>query len=463
MSRINVAKRSEILTHEGGKAVPVNAEQQLRRLTLATLLWEDQFYVDGVSIADAIADAVTKVKADVVAKVAIEAREKQKLRHLPLLLVRELARRKDNPKGLVADTLASVIQRPDELAEFLAIYWKEKKEPLAAQVKKGLARAFEKFNEYSLAKYDRDSAIKLRDVLFLTHPKPTKSKEKLYKKIAERKLKTPDTWEVTLSAGEGKKTEEDKKQRWERLLKEEKLGALALIRNLRNMEEAGVKRNLIKKALENIEVARVLPFRFISAAKYAPSLEAELEQAMFKCVSQQKKLKGKTILVIDTSGSMYGGGNVSEKSDITRVDAAAALAILVREIAEEPVIYCTAGDDYSRKHDTALIPSRRGFSLSDVITKEMPNKIGGGGIFLVQCLDYIYEREKKADRIIVITDEQDCDQKLNPEKANTFGKNNYLINVASHQNGVGYRNRWQHIDGWSESVIDYIQALEDAQ
>ncbi len=66
---------------------------------------------------------------------------------------------------LVAETLARVIQRADELAEFVAIYWKDGRVPLSAQVKKGLAAAFPKFDEYALAKYDRGGPVKLRDVL----------------------------------------------------------------------------------------------------------------------------------------------------------------------------------------------------------------------------------------------------------------------------------------------------------
>ena len=77
-----------------------------------------------------------------------------KLRHAPLLLVREMARHATH-RALVAETLAAVIQRADELAEFVAIYWKDGRVPLSAQVKKGLAAAFPKFDEYALAKYDR--------------------------------------------------------------------------------------------------------------------------------------------------------------------------------------------------------------------------------------------------------------------------------------------------------------------
>jgi 60 kDa SS-A/Ro ribonucleoprotein len=145
-----------------------------------------------------------------------------KLRHAPLLLVREMARLPSH-KALVAETLERVIQRPDELAEFLAIYWKDGRQPVSAQVKKGLARAFRKFNEYALAKYDREGAVKLRDALFLSHSKPkdatvkfTKLERKsaeqydlaphetLYKRVVDRKLTTPDTWEVELSASSDK-------------------------------------------------------------------------------------------------------------------------------------------------------------------------------------------------------------------------------------------------------------------
>jgi 60 kDa SS-A/Ro ribonucleoprotein len=141
-------------THEGAPARNISAELQLRRSVLACLLWETQFYEDGIEIAGRIAELVPKVAAEKVAALAVEAREKMKLRHAPLLLVREMARHKTH-RPLVADTLGRVIQRADELAEFVAIYWKDGRIPLSGQVKKGLAAAFPKFDEYALAKYDR--------------------------------------------------------------------------------------------------------------------------------------------------------------------------------------------------------------------------------------------------------------------------------------------------------------------
>jgi 60 kDa SS-A/Ro ribonucleoprotein len=66
------------------------------------------------------------------------------------------------------------------MTELLAIYWADalgpqqqrKRQPVSAQIKKGLARALGKFDAYQLAKYDRDGAVRIRDVLFLVHAKP---------------------------------------------------------------------------------------------------------------------------------------------------------------------------------------------------------------------------------------------------------------------------------------------------
>jgi 60 kDa SS-A/Ro ribonucleoprotein len=444
MARLNLLNLAHGLrTYEGASARHISNELQLRRSVLACLLWESQFYEDGVEIAGRIAELVPKVEPERVAALAVEARDQMKLRHAPLLLVREMARHKTH-RGLVAETLERVIQRADELCEFVAIYWKDGRVPLSGQVKKGLAAAFPKFDEYQLAKYDRGGPIKLRDVLFLCHAKPRDDQQAaVWKKLIWGRLAVPNTWEVALSAT-GVGNGATKREAWTRLLAENKLGALALLRNLRNLREAGV------------DEQRVLPFRFLSAARPAPQWEPALERAMLSCVAAQPKLTGKTVLVIDVSGSMRG--LLSKQSELDRIDTAAGLAILARELCDEVVIYATAGNDHTRVHKTEQVPARNGFALADGI-RQKASELGGGGIFLVQAMDYIVGREHAADRVIVFTDEQDCDLKLNPAQANAFGKSNYLVNVASFKNGVGY-GKWTHIDGWSESVVAYIRTLE---
>lgn len=161
MARVNTARQS-VRTHEGATAKHINPYQQLRRTVMSCMLWENQFYENGVSIADRIKALVPQVDALDVAALAVEARTEMKLRHVPLLLVRELVRH-PNRKGVkVGQAIANVIQRADELTEFLAIYWMDGRVPLAKQVKVGLAMAFQKFDAYQLAKYDRGDAIRLR-------------------------------------------------------------------------------------------------------------------------------------------------------------------------------------------------------------------------------------------------------------------------------------------------------------
>lgn len=435
MAKLNTATKLEkVYTHEGAKAQRINPELQLRRSVMSCLLWENEFYEDGQSIADRIASIIPLVNPEKVSQVAIEAREKMKLRHIPLFIVREMARL-PNHKTLVEDTLARIIQRPDELAEFLAIYFRDKRQPLSAQVKRGLAGAFTKFDEYQLAKYNRDNTIKLRDVLFLCHAKPiNQTQADLWKRLINNELTTPDTWEVELSSSK------DKKASWERLLIENKLGALALLRNLRNMAELDVSENLVFNALENMKVERVLPFRFITASRYVPQWESQLEKAMLKCLTSIDKMGGKTVLLIDVSGSM--DKVLSEKSELMRIDCACGLVILAREILSDVSVFTFS-------EDIKQIPIRHGFALRDAIVNSQKHS----GTYLGEAINYINSK-MTYDRLIVITDEQAHDEIPNP-----MGKS-YVINVASNKNGVGY-GKYIHIDGWSESVLDYIKAYEN--
>jgi len=446
MARLNLLNLNSMLrTHEGAPARNISTELQLRRSVLACLLWESQFYEDGVEIAGRIAELVPKVAVEKVAALAVEARGKMKLRHVPLLLVREMARHATHRK-LVAETLAQVIQRADELAEFVAIYWKDGRVPLSAQVKKGLAAAFPKFDAYALAKYDRGGPVKLRDVLFLAHAKPRdEAQAEVWKRLIAGELTAPDTWEVALSSGA------DKREAWERLLREQKLGALALLRNLRNMREAGVDESLVLAALREMNTARVLPFRFLAAARYAPQWEEALEQAMLKCIASQDKtqeklrgnvLLGKTIVLVDVSGSMTAP--LSQRSEMQRTDAAYGLAVLLREIGEKVAVF-----SFSDK--LAEVPARRGFALRDAIDASQRHN----STQLGHAVDELNQKHGY-DRLIVITDEQAHDSVPAPR-----GKG-YVINVASYKNGVGY-GKWTHIDGWSESVVEYIRELERAQ
>jgi 60 kDa SS-A/Ro ribonucleoprotein len=300
-------------------------------------------------------------------------------------------------------------------------------------VKKGLAAAFTNFDEYALAKYDRAGIVRLRDVLFLAHAKPRDTAQaELWKRLIANELVTPDTWEVALSSGG------DRRTHWERLLAERRLGALALLRNLRNMKNADVPESQVVAALDAMRTDRVLPFRFLAAARHAPHWEEALERAMFRSLEGTDKLAGHTVILVDVSGSMVAP--LSRRSQMLRTDAAYGLAVLLREIAEKV---------YTFSNLAKRIPPRRGFALRDAMESSQPHS----GTYLGAALDAVEERY---DRIIVITDEQSHDRVGAPR-----GKG-YMINVASARNGVGY-GPWIHIDGFSEAVINYIRELENVE
>ena len=453
MAKMNVWKRMfPVRTHEGAVAQKVDAKSELRRTVLTCLLWEDTFYEKGSDIAKRIAALAAENKPEVVAALAREARGKMQLRHAPLFLTRELARRK-GVGPLVAETLEDVVQRTDELGEFVALYWKDKKQPLSAGVKRGLARAFTKFDAYQLAKYDSDrvGAVKLRDVLFLCHAKPKdEAQAALWKKLVENTLEPPDTWEVALSAGK------DKRENFERLLREGKLGGMAVLRNLRLMLASGVDPKLIRERLDK-GVARALPFRFVTAARHVPKLEDALEKAMLKGIAGLEKLAGSTGLVVDVSGSMDssisgfastnpGTRKLSKKGETTRMDAAAGLAILLREKAEDFSI-ATFSDA------CVELPPRRGFALRDAIVGSQAHS----GTYLKRALTQLHEKQewRELQRLIVVTDEQSHDGILR-----AWTPRAYVVNVAPYQHGISYGNGWTHVDGWSERIVDYIAAVE---
>lgn len=208
------------------------------------------------------------------------------------------------------------------------------------------------------------------------------------------------------------------------------------------MHTAGVREELALEALANLKADRVLPFRFLAAARSAPQWEKALEAAMFRALEgRASALRGHTVLLVDVSGSM--NCTLSQRSEMHRTDAAYGLAILLREIAEKVSIFT-----FSNK--TVRIADRRGMALHDALEASQPH----GGTYLGAAVTHVEaELRGKYDRIIVITDEQSHDSVPAPRCKG------YVVNVASNRNGVGY-GAWMHVDGWSEAIIDYIAELE---
>lgn len=459
--RTNETAVNKERTHEGGMARTPAPAHQLMRQVATCMLFEDTFYEKGSKIADSIADTCKRVPVETIAEVAVKAREDFKLRHVPLFLVAQLDLRRAEAKGLLSQTVERVVQRPDELAELLSIIQKVNpgkplKKIISAQVKKGLAKAFAKFNAYQLAKWNRDNTIKLRDVMFLVHAKPipgvkgfTKKARKdgaaippggeTFASLVAGTMETPDTWEVALSSGK------DKKETWERLIRDNKLGFMALLMNLRNMEQANVDRGLVEDALlKGAEHSRALPFRFISAAKAAPGYAQALSDAMIKSIAAGEKLKGLTYLVLDVSGSM--DAPLSSKGQLMRWEAGAALGILLREICERARVFTFS-------QSLVEVQNVRGLGMIKAVENSQPFS----GTYLAGALKSLYGSLSAPTRTIVITDEQAHDG-LSTVPAGSRG---YLVNVAPNKPALAMNGRWSRISGFSERLVDFIRWEEE--
>lgn len=464
MARLNTesALRADApRTHEGAVADRMTPPEMLRRTIATCLLWEDTFYEDGENIADRIGYLVERCTPAECSEIAIEARERMHIRHAPLLVCAHMARAHG---GMVTgDTIARVIQRPDELAELVAIVGKinqlppngtgklSVKKALSSQMKRGLAVAFTKFDEYQLAKYDRKGAVTLRDVLFLSHAKPKDAdQEALWKRLVDGKLATPDTWETRLSRGE------DKRESFDQLLREGKLGYMALLRNLRNMEMAGVDRSLVADAIRARKGAkRVLPIRFLSAYRAAPSFAQPLADAMLASVQDIPRLSGNTAVIVDVSGSM--GVPISERSLLSRMDVAAALGALV------------SGDTrmFVFGSDVAEVPSFKGLPGIEAVVNANGYSDGnrpttlhgqlpvGHATDMGKALRMVHRWAPESTRIIMVSDMQTMSAL--PPLGNATG---YAINVAPYKNGVAFHGGWTHISGWSDNVLRYIREVE---
>lgn len=433
----SVNTKSKLSTMKEKCLSPVD---MLKRTCMCCLLWEDTFYEDGVSVTDRIKANMAKVSREEAVEVLHEAKDVNKLRHLPLFLLICMAEN----HMLRKEDVCSTITRVDDMSELLALYWRDGKKPLPAQMVKGLKMSFSKFDEYQLAKYKGDSKeIKLRDVLRIVRPKPENEEQSaLWKRAVSGTLATPDTWEVELSKSK------DKKSSWTRLLSENRLGSLALLRNIRNMKAAGVEASLVRNAIAKANVSRILPFQILASARMNPDYEDALEPKLFESIKEFDRIPGNTLILVDTSYSM--SAKLSEKSDMNRCDAAGAVAAIFREVCKNVAVY---------KFDNSphLIPSRRGFALIDQFT---PN--GGTNVYgsVRESVNVEIKKGFMPDRIVVFTDEQDNCYNIN--NVAVFAPHGYIVNVGTYEKGVLYQSasKWVHISGWSDGVVKFITEME---
>lgn len=229
--------------------------------------------------------------------------------------------------------------------------------------------------------------------------------------------------------------------------------------NIALMKRADVDRRTIQQGLKNLKSSMLLPLDFLKTARMNPEFERDIEDSMLASYANLPKLPGKTLFIVDVSGSM--SAPMSSKSDFTRYDAACAMAMLAVNQCEDYEIVTTAGNDGRREgaHEHIKYP-QKGFGIIQQI-KDTNKRIGGGGIFTRQCLNWCKSHVgKEFDRIIVFSDSQDCDFP-NLRIPEPYGTYNYICDVSANTKGVNYRGKWTaEISGFSEHFLTYIAALE---
>ncbi|MEI6412260.1 MAG: TROVE domain-containing protein [Bacteroidota bacterium] len=465
--------------------------------TVVTSTLSDKFYEGGAARIERLRQLVAANDPVFVAKLAVYARERMHLRSVPLVLAVELAQvhRGDD---LVSRLVARVIQRADEITEVLAYYTQanqrkdvKKLNRLSKQVQKGIVLAFNKFDEYQFAKYDRDgTAVKLRDALFLTHPVPkNEAQQTLFNKIATGTLETPYTWETELSAlGQQKFENEAAKKaaftaKWQELIDSGKLGYMALMRNLRNILEAEVSGKHIEKVCETlsdkrqVENSKQLPFRFLAAyrellavqsGKTAAVLQA-LEDAVKASVANMRGFDYDTSVVVacDVSGSMQMP--ISPKSKVLNYDIGLMLGMLLKSKCKN-VEAGMFGDTWK----TIQLPS--GNILSNV--QEFYRRVGEVGYstngYLV--IADLLNCKKAVDKVMMFTDCQMWNSNgTNDTMAGMWQKYRrqvapdaklYLFDLAGYGKAPLdlMQDQGVHlIAGWSDKIFDVLAALENGQ
>ncbi|WP_223558381.1 TROVE domain-containing protein [Chryseobacterium lathyri] len=491
--KFNFLKKEKniVVNYEGAKAFSMTPAEELYSAVVTTGL-SNTSYEKGNDRLERIKSLIKKNDPEFVAKLAVYARKDMYLRSIPLVLTAELAKQASGT-DLVSKTVDSVVQRADEITELLAYYQianerteTKKLNRLSKQIQKGLAKSFNKFDEYQFAKYNRKAEVTLKDALFLVHPKAKdEDQQAVFNKIVGDTLEVPYTWEVELSVlGQTKFADEtEKKQafknKWEELIFSNKLGYMATLRNLRNIIQAGVSSDAMYKVctyLSNEKAvinSKQLPFRFLAAYRELKTLDSPYMSSILEALEDAvmvsaKNIKGfgfntSVVIAADVSGSMQQP--VSPKSKVLLYDIGLLLAMILQSQCKN-VITGMFGDSWKR------VPMPKNGILRNV--NEFYKREGEVGYstngYLV--IEDLIKRRERADKVMVFTDTQlwnsngtrhSFEDSWNRYKSIAPDAKLYIFDLAGYgKQPLDIRkNDVYLIAGWSDKVFDVLNALED--
>ena len=495
---IKTKRTNKVKNYEADEAYTMSPALELYASVVTTTL-ADKFYEKDQKRIVRLRKLIAKNDPRFVAKLAVYAREQMHLRSVPLVLAVELAK-VHRGDSLVSQTVARVVQRADEITELLAYYAVANQRKgtkqlnlLSKQIQKGLAQVFNRFDAYQLAKYNRATSIKLKDALFLVHPKAKdEAQQGIFNQLVNDTLPTPYTWETELSA-QGQQTfaDEAEKQlafrnKWEELIDSGKLGYMAMLRNLRNILEAEVSADRLQKVCgllsDERAVARSkqLPFRFLAAYREIKALKLAESTMVLNALEAAVRASAtnipgfdenvRVLIACDVSGSMQRA--ISPKSKIQNYDIGLMLGMLLQSQCQR-VITGIFGDRWK------VINLPQGNILANV--DELHRREGEVGYstngYLV--VKDLIQRRKVVDKVMIFTDCQLWNSngfrwggaKSTETIAQLWGQYKqiapeaklYLFDLAGYGNTpLDIRgNDVFFVAGWSDKVFAVLQAIEN--
>jgi hypothetical protein len=432
-------------------------ELELTHAVLTTFL-EDKFYESGNDRIKRIQALVKACQPQFVANLAIVARKEFNLRSVTHVLLGELSKIHRGDSTVMNAIIDSTV-RVDDLTELVSYVGT----PLPKQVKRGVRNAILKFNRYQLAKYKGEGkGVSLVDLFNLTHPKTKHAnaeQRKAWKDLIEGNLKSFDTWETEISNA---KDDKARTKIWENLIKEDKMGYMALLRNLNNLVKYGVSDKVIDLAAkklssaEEVAKSKQLPFRFVTAydnVSGSRKLMDAIAEAMEHALSNVPVLSGKTLIAVDSSGSMQG--------ECMKKAAIFAAALVKSNPNADLILYDTAVKEFNKFNSkTPLIDLSKGIEQAAM----------GGGTETSLVFWYAGNKKVAYDRVIIISDNQSWSEGYGASvqdyytaykaqfKINSFV---YAIDIQGHGTTDLKGGRVFYLTGWSDRLLDFIGRAEE--
>lgn len=460
--------------HEGNVQWVKTSEYQLFEIIVMSLYGKSDYYQSTNQVVKRLDDAVRVLvkekKLDFVANAILYARTVANIRTMPIVLTVLFAKALHDhnvayPK--MRNVVTDVIQRADEITDLAAyaleVFGKgidvnQRKKHIPNAIKVGLRDTFGKFNEYQFAKYNRAGAVKLRDVVRMVHPNA--GKYPVVDKIFKETLEIPKTWETTLSINGQKSGDEKKsdKEMWEDLIDTGALGYMALLRNLRNISQAGVSVNHIKKVADRIsnpeEVAKSkqLPFRFVNALE---NMDVNTPQRIKDAIVDALDISAQNVpyfgdnvwIIVDTSGSMRG----------KPINIASIFAAMLVKANRKAVNLKVTQFDTRAKH---MVINSRDSVMS--IAQGIRREANGGATYLSEAMNLKPTLGFEPDVVIVLSDMQVHDAGA----VNQFAKGTVLfaMNLNPYETTpISNVNGWYQLAGFSEKVFDFIAAQKQGK